>query len=178
MSQKPLNPVVCSTTQIVGNIYRAALKPLIEDLAKEMQALIAAKKHFVVYQRTETDYAPNAKYVQATLRFHYQRVETKAWMDWRKNPAGFAEEPERYSDPVNASALIVIDGLPGGTITITNTFALVNHLDKTGVKLQSTMFDFNLAEGSRHLETTEKFLLSHTLSAAKAKAIKTLVEED
>lgn len=174
---EPISKVAMSTTNIVGSIYREAINPLIEDLAKEMATLIAAKKHYVVHLREAKDFAPNASFVQATLRFHYIREETAAWVDWRKNKTRYTEEPERYSYPKDATAAIVIDGLPGGTITITVRFKLETYTgDTVGVRIQEVNYDWNLGLGTRHLDTTEKFLLSHTLSAAKAKTIKTLVE--
>lgn len=173
----PISKVAMSTTNIVGSIYRESINPLIEDLAKEMATLIAAKKHYVVHLREATDFAPNAKFVQATLRFHYIREETVAWLDWRKNQSKYPEEPARYGFPKDATAAIIIDGLPGGTITITVRFKLETYNgDKVGVKIQEVNYDWGLGLGTRHLDTTEKFLLSHTLSAAKAKTIKTLVE--
>lgn len=176
MSQQPLSLVAFNSTDLVGHVYREAIHPLIKDLAKDMEALIAAKKHFVVYLREVQDFALNAKSVQATLRYHYKRLENAEWVKWRKNPELYVEEPPRYSDPRDASAFINIDGLPGGNIAISVRFKLTTYQNKTGVELADVNYEWGNALGSRHLDTTEKFLISHNLSAAKAKAIKVMVE--
>jgi hypothetical protein len=174
-TQTHVNLVTYNATKIIEKIYGEAVLPLIQSLKEEMQANITAKKHFAVYLREDVDYAPNAPFVQASLRFNYVRPELPYWNQWRKN-GKVGEEPEQFGTPTAASALVVIEGLPGGAITIEVPFDVASYQDSFVATPRQPKYDWGNSLGSRHLEITEKYLKSYTLASAKTKTVKELVE--
>lgn len=167
-----------TSTKIIEHLYIKAINPLVDALAAEMNDLIEAKKHMVIYSKEDADVSPLAPFVQSVLTFHYRIGELKAWKEWREKGKA-TDEPVRYTEPLEASANLVIEGLPGGTIKFTAMFKFTVYHDVVKVSLNGyPSYDWGLNLGSRHYSVVEKYLSELDLDALKANIALELTEPD
>lgn len=166
-----------SQTTILSLRYSASLRPLLDALLGEMNDLFEAKKHFVIYTKEDEKVSPLAPFVQTVLTFQYKIAETVAWQKWREAGKRDVEEPVRYSNPTSASANLVIEGLPGGTVNLSASFIVHDYNGKKKlVQVSLPQIDWGLNLGSRHFPVVDKYLKTLTLAAIKAKVSLELTE--
>lgn len=175
---KPKNLVARSKDDILAYLYTQALKPLLDELHTEMNTLIEAKKHFVIYVKEDANISPLAPFVQASLTFNYRRGETNAWQKWREKGDPTVEEPERFNIPSSCSANLVIEGLPGSTITVGVNYITQDYNGVFKVRPTQPNIDWGLNLGPRNFKVAETYLKGLTLAALKGTVALELVEVD
>lgn len=158
-------------TDIIRDELGKLMKPIVDDIAKQLPVMHTANKHMGIYEQFIQNLTPTVPLVHVVLQLSFQQVENQLWKAWKKNPEYFESEPARYTTQDNGDAHLVINGLPSGELVV-NLNASLKANASGGVMINRSVVDFGNAYGALHLSNMRALLTTITVAGIMATVVK------